>query len=128
MPTLNFELRPARNNSAKIYLTYQYGTGMESRLRYSTGLGISHFKNWNSKNQRIKNVIEEIEKTHTNNQLNKIQSFLSDFYTDSLNKGFTITSEILQNELNILLQKKSKIKKIKKENRFLNMVFFYARF
>ena len=122
MATLNFTLRAIKGTSASIHIFFNYGKN--KRLRYSTGLKLTNIKNWNADKQRIKNVIEEVNKISINNKLDRTQSFLNNLYTDlSVNQNTVVTNEILKNELNIFFNKKIKSKN--KEERFLELLPFY---
>ena len=105
MPKLTYKLRKGRSNSAKIQLHFNYGTN--KRLRYSTGLEVLDYRNWDADKMRIKNVIAEVHKNDVNNKLNDIQSFLEKlYYRLTLTESVEVDNELLKNELNVILNKK----------------------
>lgn len=125
MPTSKFILRKAKGTSASILLHYHYGS--KKRLRYATGLKISNSKNWNPKTERVRDVIEETQKTHVNNRLNEIQAFMGNLYTRlSEDPDTIITNTILSYELNQFLKRKSAGNQpLEQDDRFLEFLPFF---
>lgn len=105
MAKLTFKARKGTAKSAVIQLFFNYGTN--KRLRYSTGLKVSDFKNWDSTKMRIKNVVAEVHKNEVNNKLSEIQALIEKTYTDlAITKGVEVTNEMLKDELDIFLNKR----------------------
>lgn len=123
MATFKFELRKGKEKTALIQIRYTFGTGNDKRIRYSTGLSLVHYKNWNTETQSIKNVSKEINKVNINNQLNKTRTFLEGLYSDlTINKGLEVTPQLLKSELDIFFKKK---KRVEKKTRFLEFLPFF---
>ena len=121
MPTLNFKLRQGKNTSVPIYLIYSYGK--DKRLRYSTGIKLLNSKNWNSDAQKVRNVVEEINKLAINNKLNETRAYLEKLYSKlTIDDHITITNDLLKNELDIFFKKKAR-KQTK--DRFLELIPFF---
>ncbi|MBZ9632604.1 site-specific integrase [Salegentibacter sp. LM13S] len=80
MATTKFRVRKSTTGTnGNIQLEFNYGKG--NRFRYGTGLQIQNVKNWDANKMRIKNVIGEKFKIHINNELNKLQTGIEEFYT-----------------------------------------------
>jgi len=127
MATFKFELRKGKGNSALIYIRYTFGTGNDYRIRYSTGLKLLNSKNWSVKYQNVKNVNEEVNKTNINNQLNKTKTFLEGLYSDlTINRGLTVTNQLLTNELDIFFKKKTRHSNNIKHLEFLPFFKWYV--
>lgn len=110
MAKLTFKARKGTAKSAVIQLFFNYGTN--KRLRYSTGLKVSDFKNWDSTKMRIKNVVAEVHKNEVNNKLSEIQALIEKTYTDlAITKGVEVTNEMLKDELDIFLNKRKPTEK-----------------
>ncbi|RPD91617.1 hypothetical protein EGM88_14710 [Aureibaculum marinum] len=123
MATLKFELRKNKGNTGSIYIRYTFGTGNAKRIRYSTGLKIVNYKNWNLKTQTVKNVTEEINKVNINNKLNETRTFLEGLYSDlTINRKLEVTPQLLKNELDIFFKKK---KRAEKNDRYLEFLPFF---
>lgn len=122
MPTLNYILRPGKDNSASIQIFYNYGKN--KRLRYSTGLKLLDINNWNEDKQRIKNVRAEIDKLSINNKLDDTQAFINKLYTElTVNQKITVTNDLLKTELNAFFNKNIRSKK--QDIRFLELLPFF---
>lgn len=121
MAKLTFVLRTGKSKSATIQLFFNYGT--EKRLRYSTGLKILDFKNWDAEKMRIKNVAAEVHKNKVNNRLTEIQGFLEKLHTDYITSGELFDNDILKSELDIFL---NRVKPSKEEKSIhLELLPFY---
>lgn len=95
MATTKFRLRKTKGNGANIQLEFHYGKN--NRFRYGTGLSIQHVKNWDEKKMRIKNVTSEKFKTHVNNELNKLQTGIENFYmTTAITNKQKIDNSVLR--------------------------------
>mgnify|MGYP001825975947 FL=1 len=103
MAKITFVLRKGKSKSASIQLFFNYGT--KKRLRYSTGLKILDYKNWDEEKMRIKNVVVEVYKNQVNNRLTEIQSFIEKLHTDYITNGESFDNVILKNELDIFLNR-----------------------
>ncbi|RKS56179.1 site-specific recombinase XerD [Gillisia mitskevichiae] len=105
MATITFRLRKSTTGKgASIQLTFHYGKA--KRFRYSTGLKIINFKNWDLNKMRVKNVVEEKFKTEINNQLNELTTQLEAHFVElSLNQKLNVTNDILKNFCNHFFNK-----------------------
>jgi len=108
MATLTFQLRPAKNKTYKIQLIFQYGSGMDYRFRYSTGLSIQNKSSWNTKQQKITSE-KESNQNRINNKLGQLNLFVFDLYNKSKDEGFDLNKSLLKNELDVFLKKKKSI-------------------
>lgn len=124
MAKLTYVLRRGKTKSASIQLFFNYGT--KKRLRYSTGLKISDFKNWDVEKMRIKNVTAEIHKNEVNNRLTEIQGFIEKLYTGFITRGKSIDNVILKNELDVFLNRRKPT--IEEKPRQLELLPFYKWF
>jgi len=123
MAKLTYVLRKGKNTkSASIQLFFNYGTNL--RLRYSTGLQILNFKNWDDEKFRIKNVTAEVHKNDVNNRLTEIQSFVEKLYTGLITQDKTINNEVLKNELDIFFKKVKTTDDVKPK--ILELLPFYS--
>lgn len=124
MSKLNFKLRNGSDESSTIILHFHYGKG--NRLRYSTRYKLINSKNWNEDKQRIKNVVQEINKLAINNKLNEIQTFINKLYINLReDQKKDVTNRILINELNNFLNRGSKENVSDEESRFLQFLPFF---
>lgn len=123
MAKLTFKARKDANKSASIQIFFSYGTN--KRLRYSTGLKVSDFKNWDDSKMRIKNVVAEIHKNKINTRLTEIQSFLEKLHTDYVTSNTSFNNETLKKELDIFLDK---VKAPTNEPQQLELMPFYKWF
>jgi integrase len=103
MAKLTYVLREGKSKAATIQLFFNYGT--EKRLRYSTGLKISDYRNWDANKMRIKNVTAEVHKNNINNRLTEVQSFLEKLHTDYITNGESFDNDILKKELDVFLNR-----------------------
>lgn len=124
MAKITFNTRQGSDKSAIIQLFFNYGTN--KRLRYSTGLKISNYKNWDKDKMRIKNVIAEVHRNEINNRLTDIRAFIEKLYTQlNVVDNIIVTNEILKKELDWYLNKSSNIEDPSPE---LELLPFYKWF
>ncbi|MGY0391742.1 tyrosine-type recombinase/integrase [Bizionia sp. KMM 8389] len=123
MAKLTFKIRKGVDKSAKIQLFFNYGTN--KRLRYSTGLKVNNFKNWDSDKMRIKNVVAEVHRNEINNKLTDIRAFLEKVHTNyTVTENTIVTNIILKKKLDLYLNKS----KPNQENLKLELLPFYKWF
>jgi len=121
MAKLTFNIRKGVGKSATIQLFFNYGT--KKRLRYSTGLRVSDYRNWDSDKMRIKNVTAEVHRNNINNKLTDIQGFLEKVYVKyAVTENKTVNNELLKEELDDYFNK-SKAKDQQSER--LELLPFY---
>ncbi|TPV31947.1 site-specific integrase [Paucihalobacter ruber] len=121
MAKLTFVLRRGKSKSASINLFFNYGT--KKRLRYSTGLEISDFKNWDERKMRIKNVVDEVHRNKINTRLSEIQTLVEKIHVENITNGVPLNNEMLKNELDIFLNR-GKTNEEEKNNNLELLPFF----
>jgi integrase len=124
MAKITFVARKGSDKQASIQLYFNYGSN--KRLRYSTGLKVADFKNWDAVKMRIKNVVTETHKNAVNNKLTDIQSFIEKIYTNlSITENVLVTNDMLKDDLDIFL---NKVKPPSNEPQQLELLPFYKWF
>jgi integrase len=124
MAKITFVARKGSDKQASIQLYFNYGSN--KRLRYSTGLKVADFKNWDAVKMRIKNVVTETHKNAVNNKLTDIQSFIEKIYTNlSITENVVVTNDMLKDDLDIFL---NKVKPPSNEPQQLELLPFYKWF
>lgn len=68
--TLNFSIRTLKSGKASIQAIHSFGRGNE--VRYSIGYSLKSPSSWNSKKQRVKNLVLETEALKINTFLDKL--------------------------------------------------------
>lgn len=105
MAKLSFKLRNAKGNAASIIIVYNYGK--DKRLRYATKYRVQNKKNWNPITQRVKNVIEELDRVEINSKLDKLQLAINSFYGDRVIKeSKELTDDLLKDVCDEVLGRK----------------------
>lgn len=107
MATISFKTRSGISKTASIYLIFSYGRKKE--LRYSTGLKVKDYNNWNQEKQQVKNVLSESHSKAINQSLRKMEDFFENKYHDLLTSHIEINNKVLKNELDIYLRRKKTI-------------------
>lgn len=105
MAKLTFKIRDAKNNAASIMIVFNYGKG--KRLRYAARFRVKNRKNWDFKNMRIKNVIEELDKVEINQKLNELNLVLNKYYTKrTIEEGKEVNNDLLKDVCDEVLGRK----------------------
>ncbi|WP_204345552.1 tyrosine-type recombinase/integrase [Psychroserpens algicola] len=120
MPKLSFKLRHAKGNAASIIIVYNYGK--EKRLRYATKYRVQNKKNWNANTERVKNVIEELDRVEINGKLDQLQLAINSFYGNRVIKeGKELTDDLLKDVCDKVLGRKQVEDEVEK----LELLEFY---
>lgn len=94
MANVIFKLRTLKSTNAQIiYLVYRFGRN--DKLVYSTGLKIEP-KYWNEKKNRVRDMIEVLEKDTINNRLNELQTLTEAFITKETAQAKEVTKDTLR--------------------------------
>lgn len=108
MPSVTFRLKEP--NSLNPTLIYLFFRANNLDVKYSTSQTIAP-KFWNPERQRVKETRQFAGYAELNALLNNLDNCISNAYRKFINDGIVPTPDLLKNELNVYLQKETKIEK-----------------
>lgn len=97
-------------NKSKEFLIYLFFTHGGKRFKLSTGYKCNYY-NWDFKKQKVKNVATLIDKDNINNHLNKLEEYINDVYAKAIKEGEEVSSSLLKNRLENLINDNGTYKK-----------------
>lgn len=100
---VNFRLVKSVNSDKPIMLDYSYGRDL--RFRINLGISVDE-KYWNLNKQRVKRISNNPNWLKINQLLNSLESELIEFVLKSVADGEVITSELLKEFVNGIINKK----------------------